>query len=146
MMLTFERPRKIVKQLSCNDTGETGGHQAGILVPRDSSILSFFPSLDSKEYNPRLRLVFRDVMSGKWEFAFIYYNNKFFGGTRNEYRLTCMTAFMRSHNLRAGDTLTLTRDDDGHYHIAYTRQNEYNEGDDDKLRMRNGGAWKVVKI
>ena len=33
----------IEKTLSKNDTGETGGHQAGILVPKEPDILGFFP-------------------------------------------------------------------------------------------------------
>ena len=95
-----ERSAAITKELSRNDTGETGGHQAGMLIPRDPEILLFFPKLDPKEYNPRHRLVFRDPLGSKWTFSFIYYNNRFFGGTRNEYRLTCMTPFIRAHNLR----------------------------------------------
>ena len=45
--------RQIAKILSANDTGETGGHQAGILVPREPDVISFFPKLDASQYNPR---------------------------------------------------------------------------------------------
>ena len=41
--------RSISKILSANDTGETGGHQAGILVPKQEEILSFFPPLERRE-------------------------------------------------------------------------------------------------
>ena len=137
-----QRPKAITKHLSRNDTGETGGHQAGILVPRDQEILAFFPRLNPDEYNPRHALVFRDPLGTKWTFSFIFYNNRRFGGTRNEYRLTCMTPFIRAHNLRAGDTLTLSRDQDINLHITYKRQNE----PDDNERLKLGSSWKVVTI
>lgn len=136
------RPRAITKHLSRNDTGETGGHQAGILIPRDPEILGFFPRLDAAEYNPRHRLVFHDALGTRWPLSFIYYNNKQFGGTRNEYRLTCMTPLFRAHNLHAGDTLVLSRDEDNHYHISYTRQAE--PDDDGPLKL--GTSWKIVNI
>jgi len=137
-----ERRVAITKDLSRNDTGETGGHQAGMLIPRDPEILSFFPRLDPKEYNPRHQLTFRDALGTKWAFSFIYYNNKFFGGTRNEYRLTCMTPFMRAHNLRAGDKLTLSRDEENRFHINYDRKNE--SATDDRLKL--GTSWRIVKF
>lgn len=137
-----ERPRAITKELSRNDTGETGGHQAGILIPRDPNILSFFPRLDPNELNPRHQLTFRDPLGTKWAFSFIYYNNRLFGGTRNEYRLTCMTPFMRAHNLRAGDKLTLSRDDENHLSLTYRRRYEPQEHG----RLRLGSTWRVVRI
>ena len=137
-----ERPIKITKLLSENDTGETGGHQAGVLIPRDGDVLTFFPKLDPKEYNPRHKLWFMDPHGRKWEFSFIYYNNKFFGGTRNEYRLTCMTPFFREHNLKAGDTLIFTRDEQNRFHVGYRRQNEPDE--DGVLHV--GSLWRVVKL
>lgn len=89
------RPKSISKILSLNDTGETGGHQAGILIPKGGDILQFFPELDADEKNPRISLYFIDEANQRWKFNFIYYNNKFFGGTRNEYRLTGMTEYIR---------------------------------------------------
>ena len=141
-LTTAERPPAITKHLSRNDTGETGGHQAGMLIPRDPEILSFFPRLDPKEYNPRHQLTFRDPLGTKWIFNFIYYNNKLFDGTRNEYRLTCMTPFIRAHNLRAGDKLTLSRDEENRFHISYHRQNE--SGADGRLKL--GTSWRIVKL
>ena len=140
--MPVERPKAIRKQLSRNDTGETGGHQAGIVVPREPQVLRFFPSLDAKEYNPRHSLVFRDEVGGKWTFSFIYYNNKLFGGTRNEYRLTRMTQFIRAHNLRAGDTLILSRDADNRFNITFERLEETD--DDDRLTI--GTTWKVIEF
>ena len=140
--MSTERPQAITKELSRNDTGETGGHQGGMLIPRDAQILSFFPRLDPKEYNPRHQLTFRDPLGTKWAFSFIYYNNKFFGGTRNEYRLTCMTPFIRAHNLRAGDKLTLSRDEENRFHVAYARLNE----PDDDGRLKLGTSWRIVQL
>lgn len=136
-----DRPTAITKELSRNDSGETGGHQAGILIPKDETILAFFPELDATEKNPRHHIVFTDASGDRWTFAFIYYNNRFFGGTRNEYRLTCMTPFMRSHNLVAGDRLTLHRD--GHaYRISFRRAHEQDTAD----RLRLGTSWKVIPM
>lgn len=136
-----ERPTAITKEMSRNDSGETGGHQAGILIPKDDRVLAFFPELNRREKNPRHHIVFLDPAGERWTFAFIYYNNRFFGGTRNEYRLTCMTPFIRSHNLKAGDRLTLHRD--GHaYRITYRRVNEPEVSG----RLKLGTTWKVVPI
>lgn len=137
------RPNAIRKELSANDTGETGGHQAGILVPKDPEILSFFPPLDGSQKNPRHKLVFIDGSGTKWEFSFIYYNNKFFGGTRNEYRLTCMTEFMRSHNLKVGDEIVLSRQEGARFGISFKRKHVPFSADG-KLRL--GSTWKVVAI
>ncbi len=136
-----ERPTAITKELSRNDTGETGGHQAGILIPREELILAFFPPLDRSVKNPRHRLRFTDSSGEKWEFAYIYYNNRFFGGTRNEYRLTCMTPFMRSANLKAGDKLTLHREGTS-YRMTYRRSSQQEASG----RLKLGSTWRVVPI
>lgn len=135
------RSMAITKELSRNDTGETGGHQAGILIPKQTEILSFFASLDLNEKNPRHYIYFQDASGQKWKFAFIYYNNSFFGGTRNEYRLTGMTAFLRSNNLKAGDSIVLYREGDV-YKISCKRLN------DQKVtgRLKLGSMWKVCPI
>jgi hypothetical protein len=111
----------IEKTLSANDTGETVGHQAGILVPKDERILSFFPRLDATMKNPRTVLDITDDTGRDWAFSFIYYNNRFFGGTRNEYRLTGMTAFLREFNLKVGDKVILHRKSPRHIHITFVR-------------------------
>jgi len=137
------RASAIEKVLSRNDTGETGGHQAGILIPKKPKILSFFPKLNSGEKNPRFLITFHDHTGGQWSFSFIYYNNKFFGGTRNEYRLTGMTRFMNAYNLKSGETLTLSRDEDGFYSIRY-RKDRTQKTSSGPLKLSN--SWKVVKI
>lgn len=137
------RTNAIEKMLSRNDTGETGGHQAGILIPKKPEILSFFPELNNEEKNPRFLITFHDHMSEQWLFSFIYYNNKFFGGTRNEYRLTGMTRYMSAYNLKSGDTLTLSRDVNGFYSVKY-QKDEFKKTGSGPLKLSN--SWKVVKI
>lgn len=135
------RPKSISKVLSSNDTGETGGHQAGMLIPKGGEILEFFPTLNGEEKNPRTYLYFIDDINRRWKFNFIYYNNKFFGGTRNEYRLTGMTAYIRQNNLKTGDTIVLSRDDTGILSIRCERQNS-TASNAPKLVIT--GTWKVV--
>jgi hypothetical protein len=139
------RVKSISKSLSRNDTGETGAHQVGILVPKDSKILSFFPTLATRIKNPRAMIRFQDEKGSPWDFVFIYYNNKFFDGTRNEYRLTRMTEFIRVHSLRAGDELILTRDDDDiTFRIAFTRKNAVQKTTEGVLRL--GSEWRIIQF
>lgn len=134
----------IRKVLSQNDTGENGTHQAGMLIPKDEKILGFFPSLQKDMKNPRCSLVFTDTDGiTKWRFEFIYYNNKFFGGTRNEYRLTGMTAYIRSMKLEAGDAIELTKDENGRLYIVGSRKRKQEETDG---VLNLSTAWKVIKI
>lgn len=135
------RAESITKELSANDTGETGAHQAGIHVPKDSQILSFFPPLDGTKKNPRHTIAFYEPGGQRWMFEFIYYNNKHFGGTRNEYRLTCMTHYLRSQNLKAGDELILSREGEARYVVEFKRKNTPVETNG-KLQL--GSSWKVV--
>ena len=140
----MKRPNKICKTLSANDVGDTGGHQAGILVPRNPAVLSFFPVLDAREKNPRVYLTFReDDGVTRWDFAFIYYNNALFGGTRNEYRLTRMTKYLRAKNAGIGDDLILTRDLEGRLFVSLDRTASKYESDG---VLRLTGGWKVIPI
>lgn len=134
--------RHIAKILSANDTGETGGHQAGILVPKEAGVLSFFPTLDANQYNPRCHLLFLDDGGTFWEFAFIYYNNALFGGTRNEYRLTRMTKYIREAALSAGDEVILSRDGD-RYRVSHRRKRPAKRTG---AVLKLGAGWRVVRI
>ncbi len=139
------RTTMVSKVLSANDIGDTGGHQAGILVPKDKVILSFFPSLNPQEKNPRVSLVFRENDGiTQWTFNFIYYNNRFFGGTRNEYRLTCMTKYLRDRNAHVGDVLLMSRDSEGRLSAEIKRNNIPEMTEDDVLVL--SGGWKVISI
>ena len=138
----------IFKILSANDSGETGAHQAGLLIPKQERILSFFPRLDASRLNPRAHLRFEDEMGRFWEFAFIYYNNRFFGGTRNEYRLTRMTRYIREAALVTGDEIRMHRHPSGDYFISYKRRDEretsVNEAGETVIKL--GAGWKVIEI
>ena len=138
----------ISKILSSNDSGETGAHQAGLLIPRQERILSFFPRLDASRLNPRVHLQFEDDAGCFWTFAFIYYNNRFFGGTRNEYRLTRMTRYIREAGLVTGDEIRMHRHSSGNYSISYKRRYKQavsvNEAAETVIKL--GAGWKVVRI
>jgi hypothetical protein len=133
---------RIAKILSANDTGETGGHQAGILVPREPAVLSFFPELDSEDYNPRVHLRFVDDSGTFWEFAFIYYNNRLFSGTRNEYRLTRMTRYIRQAGLAVGDEVILTKQEE-RYFVSHKRKQQAERV---KGVLKLGTGWRVVQL
>lgn len=136
--------KSISKLLSANDTGDTGGHQAGMLVPKEESLLAFFPELNPKECNPRAHLIFIDDSGEKWEFAFIYYNSRLLGrGTRNEYRLTRMTRYIREAGMVPGDEVVLTRENNGTYRVTYRRKNAVSTG---KNTIRLGSGWRVIDI
>lgn len=106
---------KIQKLLSSNDIGSNGAHQAGICVPKKGGYLDFFPNLNYEEMNPRVTITFFDDSNEKYKLNFIYYNNKFFGGTRNEFRLTGMTKFFERKNAKVHDKLILEKIDDNYY-------------------------------
>lgn len=99
----------VSKILSRNDTGQSGSHQVGICIPKDPRILAFFPRLDAGRRNPCRMLKFQGPDARVWEFRYIHYNNALFGGTRNEYRLTRISAFMRTYGLKDGDRLSFSR-------------------------------------
>jgi hypothetical protein len=139
-----DRPAKVSKVLSANDVGDTGGHQAGILIPKGSRVLAFFPTLDSLKKNPRCLLTFRDDWQDQWTFAFIYYNNRFFGGTRNEYRLTRMTDFLRRRNARPGDSIILVRDNANLYRISFERLVSLPQANSGRLKLST--TWKVIQF
>lgn len=133
------------KTLSANDLGLTGSHQAGILVPKNKDVLLFFPSLDSKVKNPRANLVLREVGDGsRRNFNFIYYNSKLFGGTRNEYRLTCMTAYLRECGACIGDEVVLSLSTEGGYLVDVARANSAPADEPEDVIVLSGG-WKIVK-
>lgn len=82
------------KFLSANDTGETGGHQSGIYIPKNSISLIFDTPGEkgkNKEYFSKIK--WQDDF--ETEAHFKYYGQ----GTRNEYRITgfgCGFPFLQS--------------------------------------------------
>lgn len=142
----------IQKLLSVNDVGGNGSHQAGILVPKDLNILNYFPSLDLNQENPRALLHVVDEDGEHWKWPYIYYNNKLRGGTRNEYRLTGMTAFFRKYGLASGDTIEFVLK--GCWYFVSTKKKQMILGEEpgeyttkpEKHKLVLGNGWKVINI
>jgi hypothetical protein len=144
MKYSYEMRHAIGKILSANDVGKTGGHQAGILIPKIPDILSFFPPLGNKVKNPRARLKFLEENDYEWFFNFIYYNNFYFQGTRREYRLTGMTSYIRQNDLEPGDEIVLFIDENDERRIKHKRITTEYVVSDGALRI--GNEWKIIKI
>ena len=99
------------KTLTANDTGETGGHQAGMHIPKSQKeLIEFLPKLDPDIKNPDLWLYCTDQDDNEWQFRYIHYNNRLHdpSGTRNEYRITHMTQFFRAIGASSGDTFRIS--------------------------------------
>lgn len=71
------------KFLAANDTGETGGHQAGIYIPKSSfGILFSNPGQKGENKDRWVKITWQEMV--QTETRFIYYGK----GSRNEYRIT----------------------------------------------------------
>jgi hypothetical protein len=135
----------VEKSLSANDTGVTGAHQAGLFIPWDVVKTGFFPTLDASTKNPRCPIDLRDPAGEEWTFNYIYYNNANFGGTRDEYRLTCMTKFFRRHDLKTGDTVIFKRPSARLYEVSYRRKDDpVKKLADGTKVLRLTGNWVVI--
>jgi hypothetical protein len=103
--------QKFEKILTANDTGHSKSHQAGIHVPKGKhDLLAFLPPLDARALNPSAWLNARDESGVIWRLRYIYYNNRLHsaGGTRDEFRITHLTAYMRAVGAAPGDRMTIT--------------------------------------
>lgn len=136
--------QNIKKKLTRNDIGANGSHQGGILIPKDSEILSFFPSLENNARNPRKTITFIDENEISWRFNFIYYNSRSFNGTRNEFRLTGMTHFLRSNELCAGDELIFMKDEFERRHIKFRHVTKASEVSGNVIRLSSN--WTVINL
>ena len=139
------------KILAKNDTGETGAHQAGIVVPKkNQELLDFFPSLDRKQFNPDAWIVCTDPDGVQWEMRYIYYNGKTFSpakSTRNEYRITHMTKFFSRWGAKSGDSVVFTSTDTANiFKIRIKQSTEFTEekhtSDEQKPVVLKG--WRPV--
>lgn len=134
---------KIEKVLSRNDLGLTGTHQAGMLIPKKLEFLSFFPELNPIEENPRVKLSMESPDGFFWNFNYIYYNNKLRGGTRNEYRLTGMTHYFKTNNLKPNDTLLIEKIDEDYY-ISYKRASDSVETSETGHTIIKLNSWTFI--
>lgn len=132
------------KPLTANDTGETGGHQAGVHIPKSQTdLLGLLPWLDPAAKNPDAWLEMTDDNDIVWRFRYIYYNNKLHdeGGTRDEYRITHMTGFFRAAGAAAGDILILTGTPGSHTYAIMVRKEGDESGKPVRVRLR---GWHRV--
>lgn len=117
--------KTFTKQLTANDTGESGAHQAGIHVPKgEKELIAFLPKLDATVKNPDAWLTCIDEDGREWSFRYVFYNNKLHDpkGTRDEYRITHMTKYFRSCGAAEGDTFCISAEDEStSYKIRVTR-------------------------
>lgn len=98
------------KILTANDTGHSGGHQAGIHVPKgQQGLIAFLPRLSVTEKNPSEWLSAVDEQGAEWRFRYVYYNNSLHeaSGTRDEFRITHMTTYFRATGAKPGDALNI---------------------------------------
>ena len=145
----------VTKKLSANDIGKTGSHQAGIHIPKEEILLSFFPYLDPEDYNPSVEIhVICEELEEMYLLRFVYYNGK----TRDEYRLTRMTQLLRELGAVEGDTLKMRWLENSEMLLEVERKNEnletlleaeytepYRENQERKIvEMKNG--WTLEEI
>lgn len=142
--------KKFVKTLSANDVGTTGGHMGGILVPKgDGELLAFLPPLDVSTLNPSAWIDCETRDRTILRLRFVYYNNRLHveGGTRNEYRITYLTKFLRDEGAREGDLFEIAREDGAAvYRIRVVRKAEDIQPpeDDGPLRVKLTTGWRRV--
>lgn len=143
--------KTFAKTLSANDVGETGAHMAGILVPKgDGELLAFLPKLDPGVLNPSAWMDCITPDGDTLRLRFVYYNNRLHAphGTRNEYRLTWLTKFLREAGAKTGDTFQISRKDDrSPYRIEVlpARAKPSVQEEEGPLRIRlTSSAWRRV--
>jgi hypothetical protein len=102
--------QRFEKILTANDTGQSKSHQAGIHVPkRQRDLIAFLPLLDAGTLNPSAWLTAVDKDNVTWRLRYIYYNNRLHNpvGTRDEFRITRLTAYFRAAGAVPGDCMTI---------------------------------------
>ena len=141
--------RNLIKVLTPNDLGLTGGHQAGIHVPREMETIGFFPPLDETVINPRALINFvTDAVPSSLPLTFVHYNGKLFGtSTRHEYRLTGLTRYFRQIAASVGDELELCTETPGVYSLATRRKSDIGQPSmsDDSDIVVLSGMWKTIR-
>ncbi|MDC0048734.1 restriction endonuclease [Verrucomicrobia bacterium] len=136
---------KFGKILSKNDTGETDSHQAGIAIPKSNGeLLDFFPSLkNTPDNNPDCWITCEDTDRTKWKMRYIWYNGKLHGrSTRNEYRLSHSTSFIKSWNAKSGDEVIFESTKNPFYFkIKLNKKKETTSDKSDVIKLT---GWRKV--
>jgi hypothetical protein len=112
--------KKYHKVLTANDVGKTNAHQGGICIPKTGqSPMHILPYLDPSIKNPYVWINCRDQNSNIWSFRYIYYNSKLhpsvnektgkYQGTRNEYRITHLTKYLKANCAKVGDVFEISK-------------------------------------
>lgn len=108
------------KFISANDSGETGGHQAGFLIPK-SAISAFInePLIKGENFCKRIQIEWEDgFMTNS---VFRYYGQK----TRDEYRLTRFgNNFNFRERIQTGDLLVMSRMEAEYYRAFILKSEE----------------------
>lgn len=141
--------KKFIKALSANDVGATGGHMGGILVPKgDGELLAFLPHLDGSTLNPSAWLDCKTPDGSPLRLRFVYYNNRLHtsGGTRNEYRITYLTKFLRDAGANEGDLFQIAKEEGASiYRICVINAvSEEPQADDEPTRIKLTTGWRRV--
>ena len=93
------------KFVSPNDAGDTGGHQAGLYIPKNSISLMFDkPGVKGENKEKFATIMWDDGI--ETECRFIYYGQ----GTRNEYRITRL-----DRHFQVDDLVVVTKQDEDNY-------------------------------
>ena len=134
------------KILSNNDLGNTGSHQAGMLIPkRNTELIAFLPHLDPSVKNPDTWLNCIDQFGNSWKFRYIFYNNKLHdpNGTRNEYRITHMTKFFKQSGAVEGEEIFLSKDEMNVYSIYINQSDTQPKRDKNSNKIKLKG-WRKI--
>ncbi len=89
------------KQLSANDVGETGGHQAGPYIFKDD--YGFFGDIDTEEPVSSKSIEVEDRSGGRYTWWLNWYKSK------GELHLTHCTSYFHRFGIISGDVLDLQR-------------------------------------
>jgi len=103
---------KFSKILTKNDCGFTGSHQSGLHISKkEVSLLEALPKLDPSRKNPDIELHCIDKKFGKFVFRYVHYNNRLHtkNGTRDEYRITKITEYLKLTCAIPGDVLSISK-------------------------------------
>jgi hypothetical protein len=135
----------VTKVLSRNDIGLTGGHQAGITVPKTGPMLDFFPVLDPTQFNPRHSFKGVDAHTDEeFTLTYIYYNGRILKrSTRNEFRLTGLTSFFNRHHAIDGDTLWIECLEKDAYKFSIERKIDLSDELPEKIALT--GSWSTIR-
>ena len=145
---------QLFKVLSRNDTGETGGHQSGISIPKSVATSSIFPQMTKRILNPRREVTFIDEGGSEWILQYIYYNDKYHGKPKNkchdEFRLTYTQAYIKEHDIKSGDQIWFAIDTEGKRYIGFLRQGQepiqsFKDEDEEEVVVLKIRSWTSIK-